>query len=307
MTFGHPSFYLAAEEDGNLVGVLPLTLVKSLVFGRFLVSVPYACYGGICANNDSVRSMLLEKAKKIAKETNVDYLQIRTADSLHDTDFISTSDKVTFEADLSKSLDLYWENKISNDAKSDVRKALSSGCEVSVGRIEYLNDFYKIFCRRMHDLGSPAYGKNFFENIMKVFQDDAKIVLISRNKKPIGAGFLIVDDQRIEMPWSAALSSDFKYKPNHLIYWKAIQYGFERRCQTFDFGTSNQDSQNAAFKLQWGAGKIQLAWSYHLVRQKKLSGLNPKNPQFSFAIQMWKKMPRFFVDYVGPKLVRGIP
>ncbi len=304
--YNHPSYYLAAEETGKLVGILPLMLGGNLLFGRFLVSLPYSCYGDICTKDANARSALLQKAKEIARSHGVEYLQIRSQHPVGDRDFVTISDKATFQSALNSSPDLWWE-RLSDDAKRDVRKALSAGCEVRIGGKEYLDDFYHVFCRRMQELGSPVYGKNLFHKVIDIFQDDAKIVLVSKGEKPIGAGFLMIDRQNIEIPWSASLASEFKHKPNHLIYWKAVQYGFERRCRMIDFGTSNQDSPNAAFKLQWCAQKIPLAWSYYPVRQKRLSLLSPKNPKFKLAIELWKKLPPPVADFIGPKLIRGIP
>ena len=44
--FGHECLYLAAHSDaGALAGVLPLVRVKSMMFGHFLVSMPFLNYG----------------------------------------------------------------------------------------------------------------------------------------------------------------------------------------------------------------------------------------------------------------------
>jgi len=44
---GHHGFALEARDaTGTLVGVLPLVHVASPLFGRFLVAVPFASYGG---------------------------------------------------------------------------------------------------------------------------------------------------------------------------------------------------------------------------------------------------------------------
>src|SRR4051812_13507454 len=46
--FGHECIYLAARDvaTGRIVGVLPLVRVRSLLFGHFLVSMPFVNYGG---------------------------------------------------------------------------------------------------------------------------------------------------------------------------------------------------------------------------------------------------------------------
>ena len=44
---GHECPYLAARDSaGQLSGVLPLVRVRSLAFGRYLVSMPFLNYGG---------------------------------------------------------------------------------------------------------------------------------------------------------------------------------------------------------------------------------------------------------------------
>ena len=53
-TFGHlPQHIVARDEKGAVVGVLPLFLVRSRLFGRMLVSTPQAAYGGILSNSES--------------------------------------------------------------------------------------------------------------------------------------------------------------------------------------------------------------------------------------------------------------
>src|SRR5438105_4822756 len=44
--FGHRCHFLAARRGSELVGVLPLTHVRSRLFGNFLVSTAFCVYGG---------------------------------------------------------------------------------------------------------------------------------------------------------------------------------------------------------------------------------------------------------------------
>jgi len=57
-TYGHESVYLGARDaDGTLVGVLPLVYVRSLLFGRFLVSMPFVSYGGPLGSPPAVAAL----------------------------------------------------------------------------------------------------------------------------------------------------------------------------------------------------------------------------------------------------------
>src|SRR2546427_11365486 len=47
--YRHERVYLVAEEAGEIAGVLPLVVIKSRLFGRRVVSMPFLDYGGIPA------------------------------------------------------------------------------------------------------------------------------------------------------------------------------------------------------------------------------------------------------------------
>src|SRR5690242_14205684 len=49
--FRQDPLYLVARRDHAIVGVLPLVRFKSLLFGRSLVSLPYANYAGLVAKD----------------------------------------------------------------------------------------------------------------------------------------------------------------------------------------------------------------------------------------------------------------
>ena len=44
--FGHATHYAWAEQDGAVVGVLPLARMKTALFGDLLSSTPFCVYGG---------------------------------------------------------------------------------------------------------------------------------------------------------------------------------------------------------------------------------------------------------------------
>src|SRR5919106_4324900 len=50
--FGHEARLLAAESDGAISGVLPLVLMRSRLFGRFVISLPFLNAGGVLADDD---------------------------------------------------------------------------------------------------------------------------------------------------------------------------------------------------------------------------------------------------------------
>ena len=58
--FGHNVFIIYAKDINNkIVGVLPLVHIKSILFGNYLVSMPYFNYGSVIADDIEVEMLLL--------------------------------------------------------------------------------------------------------------------------------------------------------------------------------------------------------------------------------------------------------
>ena len=56
--FGHKTYYAFAEQDGAVVGVLPLARMKTALFGDSLASTPYCVYGGPIAATPEAKAAL---------------------------------------------------------------------------------------------------------------------------------------------------------------------------------------------------------------------------------------------------------
>jgi hypothetical protein len=63
---GHTPFAIESTRGDRTVGVLFLAHVRSLLFGRFLVSLPYLNSGGVCADDGIAASALAERAVSLA-------------------------------------------------------------------------------------------------------------------------------------------------------------------------------------------------------------------------------------------------
>src|SRR5881409_2022418 len=53
-SFGWPTYYLMAEDDSRIRGVLPLVWQRSWFFGSFLSSLPFLNAGGILGRRNSL-------------------------------------------------------------------------------------------------------------------------------------------------------------------------------------------------------------------------------------------------------------
>ena len=56
--FRHDTYFLYAEADGRIQGVLPLGHVQSWLFGKSLTGLPFAVYGGVAALHEEAATAL---------------------------------------------------------------------------------------------------------------------------------------------------------------------------------------------------------------------------------------------------------
>jgi len=304
--FRHETQYLMARCDGRVVGILPTVLFRSLLFGRFMVSLPFVNYGGVVADDCAIADALLAEAAAIARRERLDHLELRhTAQQF--AQLPSKQHKVSMLLTLESSSERAWET-LDRKVRNQVRKAEKSGLSAAEGGIECLDEFYAIFCRNMRDLGTPVYSRAFFHEVLTAFPDRARIIVVRHGQTPVAAG-IVLDGGRgvVEVPWASSLSEYRTMCPNHSLYWFVVQWAIQHGCRVLDFGRSTPDEGTFHFKQQWGAEPMALYWEYSLQNGARMPDQSPKNPKFKAAIDLWKRCPVWLTNAIGPHIVRSIP
>jgi FemAB-related protein (PEP-CTERM system-associated) len=304
--FGHPTIYLMAkDEQGAIRGVLPLALLSSVIFGTFLVSLPFVNYGGLIADNDEAMTRLKEAAMRQAQLVKAAHIELRQQESCG-IGWPSSQRKVSMRAQLPSLFDELWSG-FSSKLRSQVRRAQKEGMTARVGGAECVEDFYRVFSRCMRDLGTPVYAKKFFDVLVKAFPKESRICVISLDGVPLAAGLLYGFRHTLEIPWAASDKRYNRLSPNMLLYSSALQYACQQGFQFFDFGRSTPDSGTYRFKEQWGAKPRQLYWYYWLAGGQRIPELNPDNPKFKAAISVWQHLPLPVTNLIGPHIVKYLP
>jgi serine/alanine adding enzyme len=305
-TFRQRTVYLLARNGGGEIrGILPLSLLSSRIFGTFAVSLPAVNYGGVVADDEVVRSRLLEAAKDITTKSHAGHLELRQGNELS-IDWPCKHSKVAMRLQLPTQYGELW-SKFPSKLKSQIRRAQKEGMTTKIGGVELVREFYQVFSRNMRDLGTPVYGRRWFEEILRTFPKDARICAVFLQNQPVAAGFLYGFRDRLEIPWASADRRYNRMAPNMLLYSTALQYACEAGYRLFDFGRSTAGSTTFRFKEQWGAQPVQLNWYYGLWCGRTLPEINPQNPKFRLAIAAWKRLPVSAANLVGPMISRCLP
>ena len=303
-TFGHKPFYYVATENENITGILPLFQVKSFLFGNIISSVPFSAYGGILADSDKSFQQLLTKAKDITKECDADYLELKFSNS-KETGFQEPGLHYTFIKELSSDHD---ENMkaIPRKQRAMVRKGIKSGLTAYVGD-QYLDDFYRVFARNVHQLGTPVYPKKWFRTLLDSYGPDAELMVIKHEDTTI-SGVLSLYYKETVLPYYAGSLIEYReFAPNDFQYWELMCRAVKRGCRYFDFGRSKKDSGHFSFKKHWGFEPQALHYQFYLHKLSELPEINPRNPKYKRKIDAWKKLPHGITKILGPQIVKYIP
>jgi FemAB-related protein (PEP-CTERM system-associated) len=302
--FHHRSFYFSAQVNGKIQGILPLFLINSRLFGRFLVSTPFAVYGGVCALNDEARVLLLEKAQEIARQQDVDYLELRNLRP-NPSDWPFNDLYVTFIKSL-PSNPAECLSCLPRKARAAARQGIKHNLqyEVSMDRLE---EHYQLHAIQMRRLGSPVLPFSWFQYLAQAFKNKSILLSVKYGQKIVASVFVFLFRDQILPYYSGCLQEYNRYQVNNFMYLKLMEFGVQQGYKIFDFGRSRKETGSFYFKKNQGFVPQPLFYQYHLHRADRMPNLNPSNPKFDFPKRIWQNMPLSVTKWLGPKLIRGLP
>jgi serine/alanine adding enzyme len=299
---GHECLYLVArDEQGRLSGALPLVRVRSLLFGHFLVSVPFLNYGGPLGSSEAVKA-LAAAAEHEAERGRVGLLELRSRRELP-LDMPVSHRKITVVLDLPDDPALLFKS-FEAKLRSQIRRPQKENVVVRFGP-DQVGPFFEVFSAHMRDLGTPTLPRGFFEAILAQFPD-AWFGCAWLGDKPLacGAGFRWNDE--FEMTWASSLYAYNKLAPNMLLYWSFMERAVAEGVKLFNFGRCSPDSGTHRFKRQWGSRDEPLWW-YQRSRGARGATPSPDDGAYSWGPRIWRHLPLPLATALGPRIVRFIP
>lgn len=303
--FGWRTLYLMAEENGKISGILPLAWLKSRLFGNFLCSLPFFSEAGLVADSPEICEALLGETIRIAQDLKAEYVELRHRGN-SPVSWPAKTSKVTLECDVFPDVEENMKH-LTTKMRTNVRRSLKLGLEAEFGAGEFLNDFYDVFCLKMRELGTPVYGRKFFEAILEHFPGESFVCRVRHHGQTVAAGFLTGWRGTIEANWSAASPKAMNLRPNMFEFWQMLCFAGEKGYRIFDFGRSSVGSGTYEFKQQWNTRVVPLHWNYWNSSAEQVPELNPENPRYRAAIWAWRRLPVSLTKWIGPSIARCLP
>jgi FemAB-related protein (PEP-CTERM system-associated) len=301
---GRRCYGLMACREGQITGVFPIAWVRSHLFGDCMVSLPLTVYGGICADDEDSHAALLAAGAGLADRLGVKYLEMRNRSDAFPTSLPRRDLYVTFTQNLSAGADKLMQG-LPRDTRYAVRKSLKAGLEW----IEDLatDEFYEIYARSVHRLGTPVFSRQLFHFLRSEFARQTRIFGVRKGNTTIAGVLCFYFRDQVLPYYGGALSEYYKDSPNNFMYWNLIAQSCKEGLQEFDFGRSKQGTGSFQFKSAWSMQVTELPYRYHLVRAKEVPQLSPVDKKFQLPVAAWKRMPYPWTKVLGPRLTRWIP
>jgi len=298
-------YYLVARESEQIRGVLPLIHAKSMLFGNTMVSQAFSDYGGILADSTESRDALFSYAIELATELGCESVEFRNIEPLP-YDLQLRSGKMSMHLSLDADPEKVWK-AFSCKVRNQVRKAEKSNVVVTEGTLDLLQRFYPVYATRMHQLGTPVYPRILLENLITAFPNNSRLFLVNVSDKTIGGALTFCYNGFAEIPFASILTEFNRLCPNNLLYWSVIKHYCLAGAKYFDFGRCTVDGPTHRFKKQWGPKPVNLNYQYWIQPGKDLTILSPDNPRFRKKVELWKKLPLWMANSVGPLISRKLP
>jgi len=182
--FRHRTHYLLAERGGIVTGILPLTHVKSLLFGSSLISNAFAVRGGPIAVDTESLSTLENEAARLMGALAVPILELRDF-STSRTGWASRSNLyATFRRMLDPSVEKNLKS-IPRKQRAMVRKGMRNELRSEVD--DGVDRLYRVYAESVRNLGTPVFAKSYFRILKEEFANCSDIVTVLYNDKALAS------------------------------------------------------------------------------------------------------------------------
>ncbi|MGA8380755.1 MAG: FemAB family XrtA/PEP-CTERM system-associated protein [Stellaceae bacterium] len=301
--FGHRTHYLLAECAGTVTGVLPLTHVRSALFGSSLVANAFAVEGGPIAADPASLAALEESAMRLMDTLGAPVLEIRGFSESRAGWRNKSGLYAIFRKPIAAAVEANLKS-VPRKQRAMIRKGTENGLRSQID--DDVDRLHRIYAESVHNLGTPVFAKSYFRILREEFSDASDIVTVTRDRKAVAAVLNFYFRDTVLPFYGGGTAAARTLAANDFMYWEVMRRACERGCRHFDFGRSKIGTGAYAFKRNWGFEPMPLVYQFRLAKNEDVPDLNPLNPKYARLAAAWKRLPLALATRLGPLIVKGI-
>jgi FemAB-related protein (PEP-CTERM system-associated) len=294
-----------ARQMGVITGWLPLTEVRSALFGKALVSSGFGVGGGILASHPEAAAALAGAATDHAAAHGFASIELRGG--AIPAGWASWDDKhCGFERALASD-DEAELLAIPRKARAEVRKGLGFGHRVTTGRSAGdLAAHYACYSASVRNLGTPVFPKRLFKAMLDAFPDASDILTVWQGDTPLASVLSLYHNGAVMPFWGGGTFAARAARANEVMYYELMLHARRKGMARFDFGRSKTGSGPYSFKKNWGFVPEPLTYGMWTAPGQGPRNIDPTDASYSRKIELWKKLPLPVANLIGPMIARGL-
>lgn len=286
--------------------MLPLTEVRSALFGNALVSTGFGTDGGILAEEPGAVTALASAAWALAEDRNIGSVELRGG-TLPDGDWpVQEGTYLGFARDLAGD-DEAELKRIPRNRRAVIRKALATGVTIEIGNAPRdLDRHYRVYAESVRNLGTPVFPRPLFAEVVRAFGDAADILTVLKDREPVASVLSLYFKGTVFPYWGGSTAAGKALNAADAMYFALMGHARARGCTRFDFGRSKAGTGPAAYKGYWGFETQPLRYAVRTRPGETARTVNPLSPKYRLQVAAWKRLPLWAANLIGPHLSRGL-
>ena len=286
--FNMQTEYFLVKENKTEIGVFVGLSKKNKFY-----SMPLLTNGGVFLFNDNGNN-IKEIYNIFFSERNYNY---RVKTQIRFSKF-SVLNKITVYKDLPETEDLLI-SSFKSKLRSQIKKAYKNDLSVKINDSDCLINFYKIYAKGLHRLGTPVPGISFFKRFKDNYpKERLTFFTVYYNGEPIGTSICFAFYNYFEVMWASTIFEHNKLNTNMILYYEMMKFAIKSKNKIFSFGRSNLNSGSLRFKKQWDVKEIPIYDNY--------ATHNTNLSKYKFLNKIWVLLPFKLTLFLGPILRKYI-
>lgn len=251
------------DEAGEVTAGVPLLRVRRPLAGTVYVSLPFADHVPPLASSEQALQNLTAELEGWRRQKGNPGIEVRGA-------LPASEGVVTIETGVRHLLALEPETAELRHLKPSVarhvRAAERAGVRIRFSRsLDDLATFYSFHLQTRRRLGVPVQPRRFLTAVWRhVVEPGLGFFAIAEDADgvPLATALFLAHKRTIIYKYGASDASRWHLKPNHLLFWRVLEWGCQEGFGVLDFGRSDAESQGLRqFKSGWGAVEVPLRYT----------------------------------------------
>ena len=305
---GNPALALVLERDGELIGYLPLNQIHSPIFGRLLASSGFAVGGGVLLAEGADAAPLFAAVEELALRRSCPSVELRGG-ALPGAGHgwtIKQDSHCGFVRPLAAD-DEAELLAIPRKQRAEVRRSLTFDLQVTVGATQADRDaHYAVYAESVRNLGTPVFPRALFEAVLDHFGEDADILTVWSEGKPVSSVLSLYHDFAVMPYWGGGTWDARRLRANDRMYYELMLHARRKGCRAFDFGRSKTHSGAYDFKRNWGFEPAPLSYGVWTAPGAEKRDADPNSAAHARQIAIWRRLPLRLANLLGPWIARGL-